>query len=99
MGLSQYAVSTSEAGSSSRCVTILSDRRFLHSATATQPWITPSLFDDTGNPAIVDEWTFTQYQDRNTAQATLVNHWDTWITEADLKSIAGAGLVRCLRRL
>ena len=99
MGLSRSAVSTSEAGSSSRCVAILSDRHVLHSATATQPWITPSLFDDTGNPAIVDEWTFTQYQDRKTAQATLMNHWDTWITEADLESIAKAGLVRCMRRL
>lgn len=99
MGLSQSAASTSEAGSSSRCVTIplLSNRRV--PPNATQPWITPSLFDDTGNPAIVDEWTFAQFQDRNAAQAKLQNHWDTWITEADFESIAGARYVCCMRRV
>ncbi|KAI0297553.1 exo-1-3-beta-glucanase [Multifurca ochricompacta] len=57
-----------------------------------EPWITPSLFDNTGNPNIVDEWTFGQLQNRNTAQQTLQNHWNTWITEADFASIAAAGL-------
>jgi len=57
-----------------------------------EPWITPSLFDATGNPAIVDEWTFGQYQNPSDAQATLVQHWDTWITEDDFKEIANAGL-------
>jgi glucan 1,3-beta-glucosidase len=46
--------------------------------TSAQPWITPSLFDNTGNPNIVDEWTFCQLQDRNTAQNTLTQHWNTW---------------------
>lgn len=57
-----------------------------------EPWITPSLFDNTGNANIVDEWTFGQLQDRNTAQQTLKDHWDTWITEADFEAIAAAGL-------
>ncbi|KAF8481709.1 exo-beta-1,3-glucanase [Russula ochroleuca] len=57
-----------------------------------EPWITPSLFDGTGNPAIVDEWTFAQFQDRSVAKTTLVNHWNTWITEVDFELIAGAGL-------
>ncbi|KDQ63245.1 glycoside hydrolase family 5 protein [Jaapia argillacea MUCL 33604] len=57
-----------------------------------EPWITPSLFDNTGNDAIVDEWTFGQYQDYNTAYSALVNHWNTWITEADFAAIAAAGL-------
>ena len=65
---------------------------------ATQPWITPSLFDNTGNPAIVDEWTFTHLQERNVAQAKLVKHWDTWITETDFQSIAGAGCVLVIHR-
>ena len=43
-----------------------------------QPWITPSLFDNTGNPNIVDEWTFGQLQDRATAQSVLTQHWNTW---------------------
>ena len=58
-----------------------------------KPWVTPSLFDDTGNPDIVDEWTFGQLQDRETALKTLQNHWDTWITESDFAAIAAAGRV------
>ncbi|KAF4612219.1 hypothetical protein D9613_004238 [Agrocybe pediades] len=57
-----------------------------------EPWITPSLFDDTGDSRIVDEYTFGQFQDRSKAQATLKEHWDTWITEADFADIAAAGL-------
>ncbi|KAI0059440.1 glycoside hydrolase family 5 protein [Artomyces pyxidatus] len=57
-----------------------------------EPWITPSLFDQTGNSAIVDEWTFGLYQNHQTALATLQNHWNTWITEADFAAIAAAGL-------
>ncbi|KAG8732973.1 exo-1,3-beta-glucanase [Ceratobasidium sp. 414] len=61
-----------------------------------EPWITPSLFDNTGNAAIVDEYTFGQYQDYNTAQFKLKNHWDTWITESDFAAIAAAGYVPIL---
>ncbi|KAF9509204.1 glycoside hydrolase family 5 protein [Hydnum rufescens UP504] len=57
-----------------------------------EPWITPSLFDNTGNSAIVDEWTFGQLQDRDTAYGVLKNHWDAFITEADFAAIAAAGL-------
>jgi glucan 1,3-beta-glucosidase len=58
-----------------------------------QPWITPSLFEETGNPAIVDEWTFGQYQDSNVVRAKLTEHWNTWITESDFEAIAAAGCV------
>ena len=58
-----------------------------------QAWIKPSLFENTGNPAIIDEWTFGQLQDRNVAQSALVDHWNTWITEADFQAIAAAGCV------
>ncbi|MDN8901983.1 hypothetical protein Q0O39_13890, partial [Staphylococcus aureus] len=54
-----------------------------------EPWITPSLFDNTGNNGIVDEWTFAAYQDRNKAQAALQQHWDTFYTENDFAQIAG----------
>ncbi|KAI0253216.1 exo-1-3-beta-glucanase [Lactifluus subvellereus] len=57
-----------------------------------EPWITPSLFDNTGNPKIVDEWTFGQYQDTAVALATLTEHWNTWITKDDFRDIAAAGL-------
>lgn len=42
-----------------------------------QPWITPSLFDNTGDDRIVDEYTFGQYQSHSTALAALQTHWDT----------------------
>lgn len=57
-----------------------------------EPWITPSLFDNTGDPRIIDEWTFCQYQDRAVATSILQTHWSTWITEADFVAIAAAGL-------
>lgn len=57
-----------------------------------EPFITPSLFSNTGNDGIVDEYTFCQYQDYNTANNALVNHWNTWITEDDFRQIAAAGL-------
>lgn len=57
-----------------------------------EPWITPSLFDNTGDSRIIDEWTFGQYQDPTKALNALRYHWDTWITEADFAAIAAAGL-------
>jgi glucan 1,3-beta-glucosidase len=56
-----------------------------------QPWITPSIFDKTGDSRIVDEYTFGQYQDHSKASFELKCHWDTWITEPDFAAIAGAG--------
>lgn len=49
------------------------------------------MFDDTGNPAIIDEWTFGELQNPTVAQAMLVDHWNTFITEADFQAIAAAG--------
>ncbi|WWD19081.1 hypothetical protein CI109_103539 [Kwoniella shandongensis] len=57
-----------------------------------EPFITPSLFEATGNDGIIDEYTFGQYQDYNTAHNALVNHWNTWFTEDDFAQIAAAGL-------
>lgn len=92
----QCAVSTLEGGSSSRSVITLlyiSKYSLILCTALIQPWITPSLFESTGNSAIVDEWTFGQYQDPNVARAKLAEHWDTWITESDFKEIAAAGYV------
>ncbi|KAG2022873.1 exo-beta-1,3-glucanase [Coprinopsis cinerea AmutBmut pab1-1] len=58
----------------------------------TEPWITPSLFDNTGDPRIIDEWTFGLYQDKDKAYTALKQHWETWITEKDFEDIAAAGL-------
>lgn len=60
-----------------------------------EPWITPSLFDGTGNDAIIDEYTFCQYQDRSVATGKLKQHWDTWITENDIKWISGTSRSFC----
>ncbi|KAG5715860.1 putative glucan 1,3-beta-glucosidase A [Termitomyces sp. T112] len=57
-----------------------------------EPWITPSLFDNTGDSRIIDEYTFGKYQDHAKAYRTLKTHWDSWITEADFRKIAAAGL-------
>ncbi|KAF7312287.1 Glycoside hydrolase family 5 protein [Mycena indigotica] len=57
-----------------------------------EPWITPSIFNNTRNDAIIDEYTFGQMQDAQTALNVLQKHWDTWITEDDFKAIAAAGL-------
>jgi glucan 1,3-beta-glucosidase len=69
-----------------------------HNATLTsslflQPWITPSLFDGTGDSRIIDEWTFCQFQNGVTATNKLRQHWDTFITERDFAAIAAAGCV------
>jgi len=60
--------------------------------TLLQPWITPSLFENTNNDAIIDEYTFGQMQDEDVARANLEKHWDTWITEDDFIAINAAGL-------
>jgi len=57
-----------------------------------EPWITPSMFDATGNNAIVDEWTFCQLQSRSTAQSALQSHWNSFYSESDFAAIAAAGL-------
>lgn len=57
-----------------------------------QPWITPSIFQNTSNDNIVDEYTFGQMQNSTVAQAVLNQHWSSWITENDFKAIAAAGL-------
>lgn len=57
-----------------------------------QPWITPSIFENTGNDAIVDEYTFGQLQDQQDAERVLENHWQTWIVEDDFRQMKAAGL-------
>jgi len=57
-----------------------------------QPWITPSMFENTGNDSIVDEYTFGQYQDPDVAVQALQVHWATWYTEQDFIDMASYGL-------
>ncbi|PWN47653.1 glycoside hydrolase [Violaceomyces palustris] len=55
-----------------------------------EPWITPSLFDNTGDSRVIDEWTFGQYV--GDAYSRLESHWASFITEDDFRQIASAGL-------
>lgn len=66
-----------------------------------QPWITPSIFENTGNDDILDEYTFGQMQNPQTALSVLENHWQTWIVEDDFKQMKSVGLnhVRCVQSL
>ncbi|KAF9484376.1 glycoside hydrolase family 5 protein [Pholiota conissans] len=57
-----------------------------------EPWITPSVFESTGNENVVDEFTLGQLVDDQTALSILTNHWETWITEDDFAQISAAGL-------
>ncbi|KAH7096198.1 glycoside hydrolase family 5 protein [Auriculariales sp. MPI-PUGE-AT-0066] len=57
-----------------------------------EPWITPSLFDNTNDGRVVDEYTFGRYVPSTTARSTLKRHWDTFITENDFSAIRAAGL-------
>ncbi|KAK0520535.1 hypothetical protein OC835_007179 [Tilletia horrida] len=57
-----------------------------------ESFITPSLFAQTNNTAIVDEWTFSTLQPKKQAAALLQRHLDTFITERDLAQIASLGL-------
>jgi len=57
-----------------------------------EPWITPSIFENTNNTDIVDEFTFGQLLDADTALNILQSHWETWITKDDFAAIKAAGL-------
>ncbi|KAJ3564549.1 hypothetical protein NP233_g8229 [Leucocoprinus birnbaumii] len=57
-----------------------------------EPWITPSIFDNTGDSRVIDEWTFGKFVNPSTASSVLSNHWSTFITENDFAQIAAAGL-------
>ncbi|KAJ8084516.1 hypothetical protein AAF712_004336 [Marasmius tenuissimus] len=58
-----------------------------------EPFITPSLFDNTGDNSLVDEYTYGEYASAHPeAKDALKNHWDTFITEEDFAQIAAAGL-------
>lgn len=57
-----------------------------------QPWITPSIFENTGNDDIIDEYTFGKLLNSTYAQKVLKQHWESWFTEDDFKAIRAAGL-------
>ncbi|EJD48927.1 glycoside hydrolase [Auricularia subglabra TFB-10046 SS5] len=57
-----------------------------------EPWITPSIFQATGNDNIIDEYTFGQLQDDDVALKALTAHWESWVVDDDFKAMSDAGL-------
>lgn len=57
----------------------------------TEPWIVPSLYN-TGNPKIIDEYTFGQYLGRAEAAKRLRAHWKSFYQEKDFQTIKSYGL-------
>lgn len=58
-----------------------------------EPWITPSIFQQlASNPAVKDEYTYTQALGKQEAYRRLSQHWNSWITQDDFHQIANAGL-------
>ena len=50
------------------------------------------MFEETGNDAIVDEYTYGQYQDHDVAQTKLRKHWSTFYSEDDFRLMREYGL-------
>ncbi|KAJ1855267.1 hypothetical protein GGH12_003700 [Coemansia sp. RSA 1822] len=59
-----------------------------------EPWITPSLFEqwNGSNRKVVDEWTFCSELGAYECTRRLKQHWSTWVTETDIKTLASLGL-------
>ena len=57
-----------------------------------EPWITPSIFEQVSNSAVIDEYTYTQALGKGEAYRRLSEHWNNWITQSDFDQIAHAGL-------
>jgi glucan 1,3-beta-glucosidase len=55
-----------------------------------EPWIKPSLLTHRG---VGDEWSFTAKFAHDPATLNeLVHHWNTWITEEDIRFVSSAGI-------
>lgn len=57
-----------------------------------EPFISPSLFNATGDLNVVDDYTYGQKYGSAAAATRLKRHWDTWITEDSFKTIKSYGL-------
>ena len=58
-------------------------------------WIKPSLFaewDPLDESAPKDQWTYCETLGAEECLERLEAHWDTWVTESDVASLAGAGI-------
>jgi len=53
-------------------------------------WMDEEWFVSTSNEQAEDEWTWSEIQGDN-KNATLLEHWNTWITDDDIRFIAESG--------
>lgn len=57
-----------------------------------ESFIAPSVYESTGNPKIIDEWSFGELQSKSQARSILQKHLNTFVTEDDFRQIASLGL-------
>ena len=57
-----------------------------------EAFLTPSIFDATNDPSVVDEWTYGLKYGSAGASSRLQNHWNTYITENDFATMKSYGL-------
>lgn len=50
-----------------------------------EPWITPSLFDNTGDDRVIDEYTFGKYI--SDVGSRLESHWSSFYSESDFSQV------------
>mmetsp|Transcript_8467 Transcript_8467/g.19207 ORF Transcript_8467/g.19207 Transcript_8467/m.19207 type:complete len:301 (+) Transcript_8467:256-1158(+) len=66
-----------------------------------EPWITPSLFyqflSGRENSTAFDTYTFCEVLGAEEANKQLRNHWDRWVTEEIIQTLAASGAVNSLR--
>ncbi|KAI9299178.1 glycoside hydrolase [Neoconidiobolus thromboides FSU 785] len=57
-----------------------------------EPFIVPSIFEDHIDEEVVDEWTLCEKIGKKKCSERLLKHYETWVTEEDIKTIRDAGL-------
>lgn len=57
-----------------------------------ESFISPSIYDKTGDDRVIDEWSFAKYTPRRKAERILRDHFDNFITEDDFREIKSYGL-------
>lgn len=55
-------------------------------------FIVPSIYQSANDNRVIDEWSFATYSNKQKAQQTLTNHYNSFITEDDFAEIASYGL-------
>jgi glucan 1,3-beta-glucosidase len=58
-----------------------------------EQFIAPSIWNFPDNQSVIDEWTWTEVAQSNaTVAQALRNHWDTWVSEEDIRNLSLAGI-------